>query len=106
MRRCWYFEFEGLFEEDTPKNYNKGVISSCLVPENEYNRAEKLFFDALKRKKIHLLQIMDCFSLDETSVDINNNDNEFWIDWYSETILLNEVSFEKMYVFPKEEIEQ
>lgn len=106
MMKCWYFEFEGAFTEDELEDYNKGVISSCLIPEREYKKAKKLLITALKQKKIHLVQIMEYFSIDETTMDMNSNDNEFWIDWYTETVLLNDVNFEKMYLFPKDEIKE
>jgi hypothetical protein len=33
--KCWYFEFEGEFLEDSPVNSDKGVFTSCLVPKDD-----------------------------------------------------------------------
>lgn len=103
---CWYFEFEGEFLENSPINSDKGVFTSCLVPISNYNEAEEAFLFSLEKKKINLLEIIDCFVLNEKTLDMKNEENEFWIDWFEETILLNDVNFEQMYLYLKEDVKK
>lgn len=101
---CWFFEFEGEFLDTAPVNFNKGLFSSCLVPRGDYNSAEELFLIALEKSQIKLLKIIDSFVLNEETMDINSEANRFWIDWFEETILTMEVSFDQMYFYPKGDV--
>lgn len=98
---CWYFDFEGEFLEDSPINSDKGVFSSCLVPNDSYNDAEEAFLISLEKRRIKLIRIIDYFLLNEDTIDMDNEENRFWIDWFEETILLDDVVFGQMYFYPK-----
>jgi hypothetical protein len=95
----WYFKFEGRFQNGDPQYGCKGVISSCLVPENDYEKARSRFLAALEENDIDLVDILECFELDGTGLDPADEVNTFWINWYQEAVIANEPVFDRWHVF-------
>ncbi len=53
-----------------------------------------------------MLDVIDYFLLSKDTIDFNNEENRFWIDWFEETLLLNDVVFEEMYLYPKNDAKE
>lgn len=97
--QIWYFRFEGRFKEESKIDGCKGVFSSCLVPDSNYNRAKTIFLSSLKKKAIDLIEIIEFFDIDGEELDPNDEKNSFWIKWYQETMKEKTVIFDTYHVF-------
>lgn len=97
--KYWYFKFEGQFPKGSPEHGYKGVFSSCLVPESNYEKAKSMFLRALKKNEIDLLDLMEHFSVDGEQLDPEDEQNTFWIKWYNEAKAKKEPVFDKWHVF-------
>jgi len=97
--KCWYFRFEGKFKKGDPTFGCRGLFSSCLVPKNNYRKAESAFLRALNDNEIDLLKVIECFDIDEEDLDPEDAANTFWIEWCKETIRERKPIFDKWHVF-------
>jgi hypothetical protein len=96
---CWYFLFEGRFRSGDPTYGMKGVCSSCIVPEADYEKAKACFIQALDSQNIELIQIEDSFDIALEELDLNDPDNKPWIEWHNEAVKEDEVMFDPWQVF-------
>ncbi len=105
--KFWCFHFEGYFAKDSPEYPEEGVFSACLVPANNYADAEFRFFQALGEKKINLIEIEEHFAVDTdpNEMDLEAEDNLYWIEWCEETEMAGKPTFEAFNLYPKEEVE-
>lgn len=97
--KFWYFKFEGEFPKGSPEHGYKGVFSSCLVPESNYQKAKSVFLRALRENDINLVEVMEHFAVDGEELDPEDDHNTFWIKWYNETKKKKELIFDKWHVF-------
>jgi hypothetical protein len=97
--KYWYFKFEGEFPQGSPEHGYKGIFSSCLVPESNYQRAKAMFLQALKENDIKLIEIIEYFAVDEEELDPEDEQNTFWINLYNETKRKKGPVFDKWHVF-------
>ena len=95
----WYFLFEGVFRDMSPKYGLKHTYSSAMVPEQNEEVAKKELIDALDSEGIDLLEINDKFLFNLENIDKNDADNRFWIDWYGEVAKTKKVIFTPWQVF-------
>lgn len=97
--KCWYFKFEGKFQEGSPKYGYEGVFSSSLVPQNNYRKAKSIFLQALKDNKIELVEILEYFAVDDEELDPEDGQNTFWIKWCKQAKKRGDIVFDKWHVF-------
>jgi hypothetical protein len=95
----WYFRFEGRFREGSPTYGCKGVFSSCVVPESNFQRAKARFDRALARNKIDLIGILESFDVDGDELDPEDERNALWIKWCDQAKKRKRVVFDKWHVF-------
>jgi hypothetical protein len=95
----WYFKFEGRFPKGSPEHGYKGVFSSCLVPESDYEKAKSMFLEALKENKLDLVDAIEHFSVDGEELDPEDEQNTLWITWYQEAKKKKRPVFDKWHVF-------
>jgi hypothetical protein len=97
--KFWYFKFEGEFTKGSPEYGYHGVISSCFIPESNYQKARAIFMRALEGNEIKLVEILEHFSVDGEELDPKDKDNKFWIKWYKEAKKKKAPVFDKWHVF-------
>lgn len=95
----WYFRFEGRFPKGSPEHGCKGVFSSCLVPEANYENAKLMFLHALKENEIELLELIEHFSVNGDELDSTDEKNTFWIKLYNDARKEKEPVFDAWHVF-------
>ncbi|MDQ3798946.1 MAG: hypothetical protein M3384_05815 [Acidobacteriota bacterium] len=104
--RFWCFNFEGFFADDSPEYPGQGVFSGCLVKADNYNDAEFAFLKALSERKINLLEIEEDFPVDtdQNEMDLEAEDNLFWIEWCEEVEMTGKPSFQTFNLYPANEV--
>jgi hypothetical protein len=100
--KCWYFRFEGRFRDGDPIYQCKGVFSSCMIPEETCKKAKLVFLQVLNENRVDLLNIIECFDVDEKGIDPKDSDNTFWIEWCQESIKTRKPVFDKWHVFDEQ----
>lgn len=105
--KFWCFHFEGYFAKDSLEYPEEGVFSACLVQADNYVDAEFIFIKALTERKINLIEVGEHFPVDTdpNEMDLEAEENLYWIEWCEETEMAEEPTFEAFNLYPKEEVE-
>ena len=104
--KFWWFKFEGWFSESSREFPGQGVFSECLVPADNHTDAESRFYSALAEREINVIEIEDSFMVDTSpeSMDPEDPDNLFWIEWSEQTELAGTPTFEAFHLYPAKEV--
>lgn len=97
--KCWYFLFEGIFRNRSPKYNLKGVYSSAMVPAESKKVAKHELQKALKEYEIELVKIEDQFIFDPCDYDRDDPDNITWFSLFDEATRFKRVIFTPWEVF-------
>ena len=100
--KFWYFLFEGVFDDCSSENNEKGVCSSVLLPAISEAEARELLINSLKDEGIKLIQVDDFFQWDVNDIDMEDENNVPWIEWYEEVQKMKAPVFTPWQVFEPE----
>ena len=97
--RYWYFFFEGRFRESQTNPHKKGVFSTCLVPNSNFEQAESLLLAGLDFHGIDLVEVKEFFDVDPDELDSSHPANTKWLEWCEEARKEGTVIFDPWHVF-------
>ncbi len=102
--KFWCFHFEGVFTKDCLEYSEEGVFSSCLIFADNYDDAKSGFSQALIDKKIDLIEVSEHFPVDTDDIDLEDEENLYWIKRCEETKMAGKATFESFELYPKDEV--
>lgn len=101
IMRYWYFLFEGIFKEGAYEDNFNGVFSSVLLPALDKKHAIQCLKQSLDKEQINLVKIDDDFELIINNMDMSDEDNKYWINWFDAVVKENGAVFTPWQVFSK-----
>lgn len=102
----WCIYFEGLFAKDSRDYPNQPFFSGCLIQADSCIDAEDKFLLALSERKVILIEIGEKIDINTNDLDLEDEDNLFWIKWCEEVEKTGKPMFDTFHLYPLEELEK